>query len=467
MSNNFETVIGIEIHIELNTKSKMFSPSANHYHSPPNTNLSIIDLGYPGAMPSVNKEAVIKAVKLAKALNMKIDNELHFDRKHYFYPDLPKGFQITQHFRPIGKNGEIKISNNRIIKIERIHLEEDTAKSLHKDNKTLLDYNRAGVPLIEIVSYPTIRNAKEAGYYIDAIRKLVRFLDISDAKMEEGSLRADLNISIRLHGESKLGTKVEIKNINSITNSQKAAISEIALQEANILEGIKIEQTTKRYDDKENKNKVMRAKKDVSDYKYFPEPNIPPISLSKHFIDEIKNVELPSDVEKEFKELGFNSDVINQIINDKEKRNFIKEINYEDLAKTTKLFFSEIVSLANKKNVGIKELEINPREIKYLLEQEAASTISNVHVKKIIPLLTQNKKASKIINEKGFMQISDENEINKLIDEVMKDNSEFIIKNKERKERVMKFLVGQIMKKSKGQVNPIITSKLVKIKLGD
>lgn len=278
--NNFEVIIGIEIHIELNTRTKMFSSAANDFHAEHNTQASVVDLAYPGTLPVVNKGTVERAIKFAKALNMEIDSELHFDRKNYFYPDLPKGFQITQDRRPIAKKGEIPISNRKIA-IQHFHLEEDTAKTINEDGKTLLNYNRAGVPLIEIVTEPVIRSSKEAVEYIEAIRSLANSLGISDAKMEEGSLRADINISLRPYGVETFGTKVEIKNLNSLANVEKGIVDEIAKQSKALIRGEEILQATKRFDETKQETVIMRVKTGAADYKFFAEPNIPPIALDK------------------------------------------------------------------------------------------------------------------------------------------------------------------------------------------
>ncbi|MGV2392830.1 UNVERIFIED_CONTAM: Asp-tRNA(Asn)/Glu-tRNA(Gln) amidotransferase subunit GatB [Campylobacter lari] len=295
MNNNFEVIIGIEIHLELNTKTKMFSPAKIDFDAEPNTCVNQIDLAYPGTLPLVNKEAVISGIKLAKALNMTIDDELHFDRKNYFYTDLPKGYQITQFYRPIGSEGYVEIDvdgQKKKIQVERIHLEEDTARQ-HHGEITMLDYNRAGVPLIEIVTHPVLRSADEAVAYVDMIRRIALSLNISTAKMEQGSLRADINISLRPKGYKGFGTKIEIKNMNSFRAIKNAIEFEIEHQKNLILNHQEILQQTKRYDESTQSTVVMRTKTGEVDYKYFPEPNIPFIKLSKEFIDNVKLDELP------------------------------------------------------------------------------------------------------------------------------------------------------------------------------
>lgn len=289
--NNLKVTIGIEIHLELLTKTKMFSSSPNTFGQTPNTCINEIDMGYPGSMPTVNKQAVIFAIKLAKSMNMQIDSQLSFDRKHYYYPDLPKGYQITQQSRPIGKEGTLPIGDDKVIKIERIHMEEDTAKQIHKGEFTYLDFNRAGVPLIEIVTHPVIHSAKDTIAYVKTIQSLSKELGISDAKMENGSLRIDVNIS--LSNSDILGTKVEIKNMNSFSNITTAIQNEIQEQTHAINNNHKILMTTKRFDERTQTNIVMRGKSNDVDYKYFKEPNIIPITLTKQFIDSIDIPLLP------------------------------------------------------------------------------------------------------------------------------------------------------------------------------
>ncbi|SYV96459.1 Aspartyl/glutamyl-tRNA(Asn/Gln) amidotransferase subunit B, partial [Mycoplasma putrefaciens] len=282
---NFEVIIGIENHVELKTKTKMFSPAPVSFGQTPNTQVHEIDMAYPGSLPSVNKKGVELAILACNALNMKIDTLLKFDRKNYFYPDLTKGFQITQQFNPIGLNGslEITLNNNlkKIIEIERLHIEEDTAKQIHKDDLTYLDYNRAGVGLIEIVTKPVIRSADEACAYVEKLREILLLLNVSDVKMNEGSLRTDINISIRPFGSNSFSNKVEIKNLNSISNIRKAIDFEVVRQTEIILANKVVEQETRRFDDSTNKTVLMRSKSDALDYRYFREPNIFPIQLDK------------------------------------------------------------------------------------------------------------------------------------------------------------------------------------------
>ncbi|MCE6114851.1 Aspartyl/glutamyl-tRNA(Asn/Gln) amidotransferase subunit B [Mycoplasmopsis agalactiae] len=455
--NNFEAIIGIEIHLELNTKTKMFSPSKIDFNAEANTTVNQIDLGYPGTLPLLNKEAVVSGIKLAKALNMTIDRELHFDRKNYFYPDLPKGYQITQFYRPIGSNGYVEINTDlgtKKISIERIHLEEDTARQYHGE-KTKLDYNRAGVPLIEIVSNPVISSADEAVAYVDMIRRIALSLNISSAKMEQGSLRADINISLRPKGYSKFGTKVEIKNINSFRAIKNAIEYEIKLQEQKILTNEPILQQTKRYDEETQSTIVMRTKTGTIDYKYFPESNIPFIKLSDEFINNVKLNELPWEKESRYKKEEIQDIYIKSLTNDIELANYFDSINYADRNKLSKLFFAEVVSLANSKNVKAYELNIKTTDLEKTIDLLDKEIISGKSFKKIVPLLVNfDGDIDQLIKEHDLVQISDENIITKWVNEIIAKNEALVTEYTERSEKVIKFVLGNIMKVSGGKVNP-------------
>lgn len=471
MIKNFELVIGIEIHLELNTKTKMFSAIKNDFNGEPNTLVSPIDLGYPGTLPTINKEAVVKAVKLAKALNMKIDNELHFDRKNYYYTDLPKGYQITQQFRPIGSEGVIKLdlgNYKKEIRIERIHLEEDTARQLHNEHETLINYNRAGVPLIEIVSKPDIRTKEEAAKYVDSIRQIATFLGISDAIMAEGSLRADINMSIRMLGSNNFGTKVEIKNLNSLNNIKKAIEFEYNLQVKKILSNEEILQETKRFDESTLQTVSLRSKTDAVDYKYFPDPNIPIINLDKSWIDSIQIPELPEQMRQRYKSLNVPDNFIEQIINNIDYSKFIDSIYYADISQSIKVFFSEIIPLEKKLNLSITKINIKPLDIKKCLELQEQGEISGKQLKQIIPMLVDlDSSVEQLIEKHGLKLISDANIINNWIEEVKSKNPNLLNDYKTKEDATTKFVAGEIMKLSKGQANPVIVMKLIKEKLSN
>ncbi|MDK2819578.1 MAG: Asp-tRNA(Asn)/Glu-tRNA(Gln) amidotransferase subunit GatB [Mycoplasmataceae bacterium] len=461
---NLETIIGIEIHLELNTKTKLFSSARNNFDSIPNTNASVIDLGYPGTLPSLNKEAVVKAIKLAKVLQMKIENELHFDRKNYYYTDIPKGFQITQQFRPIGSNGSLTLSldkNNKKININRIHIEEDTARQIHNLEETLINYNRAGVPLIEIVSEPEINSADEAVNYIDSIRKIATFLDISDSKMSEGSLRADINISLRLLGDSSLGTKVEIKNLNSLNNVRKAIQYEIEYQTKKILLGEKIHQQTKRFDESTLENIVMREKNDGIDYKYFPEPNIPPILLSQKWIDEIQIDEMPWEKRERYLKDNIPNDYVSLLINNLEASKFFDSILIQDRVLLAKYFFAEILPLSKNLNFEDFKSKIKVNDIINLINLSIEGSISGKQLKTLFPkLINLNTTIDELIKKENSVQISDVAELTLLINNIIINNKNLIEEFQERPERCSKFILGQLMKITQGKANPIVASEI-------
>ncbi|BAP39619.1 Asp-tRNA(Asn)/Glu-tRNA(Gln) amidotransferase subunit GatB [Metamycoplasma canadense] len=467
MKNNWELVIGIEIHLELNTKTKMFSSSPNLYTSNPNIYVSHIDLAYPGSLPLVNKQAIVKGIKLAKALKMEIDHNVRFDRKNYFYPDLTKGFQITQQFNPIGKNGKIliKVDNEwKEINIERIHLEEDTAKSLHENSNTYLNYNRSGIPLIEIVSNPVIHSSKEAIAYVEAIRQTALALNISDAKMNEGSLRVDLNISVRKKGTSDLNTRVEIKNLNSTSNIEKAIAYEFEYQVNCYENNLTFEQQTKRFDESKNITISMRSKSDAIDYKYFPEPNIPYINLDPEFVKSISIEELPFEKEKRYISLGLNNVQISQLIDNLEYANFLDNLKTNDFKKTANIFFSEIVSFLNlnSKVVELKDLKID--DISLLINWYLDNKINKNSIKEILNiwLVDFNLSFIEIAKKNNFFIQIKEISLSDIVTEIINENptleKEFI----NNYQRAIKFLTGQVMKKTSGKADIQKLNQLIK-----
>ena len=468
---NFEAVIGLEIHVEMKTKSKMFSHSLNSYSKQPNTNTTEYDFAFPGTMPTVNKQAVINAIRVCNALHMRIDHELWFDRKNYFYSDLPKGFQITQQARPIGSNGYVilDVNDEKVkVNIERLHIEEDTCKQLHLRDCTLLDYNRAGVPLIEIVSKPEIKNGTEAMKYVEKIRDIVIYSGVSDGKMEEGSLRCDVNVSIRPCGSDVFGTKVEIKNLNSTSNIQKAIDYEIKRQSNLLLKGEAIQQETRRYDEMKKETVLMRVKTDAIDYKYFTEPNIIPILLSDEFIfDAIDTCPELYDQKlirytSELNLSKYDAEVIlANIENCKYFEEIIKNTNQYKLA--SNWLTVDIQSYLNKNNQSIKDFKISPKDIAILIEAISSNKISSKQAKAIFNnALNENGVIADLIKNSSNNLISDEGELLKLINETLDNNPQSIVDFKNGKDRAIGFLVGQIMKKTQGKANPSLTSKLLK-----
>lgn len=468
---NFEAVIGIEIHVEMKTKSKMFSGGRIAFGAEPNTCVRPLDMAFPGTMPIVNKQAVINAIRVSNALHMSIDHELWFDRKNYFYSDLPKGFQITQQARPIGSEGwlEIKLDDGRIkrIGIERLHMEEDTCMQHHMADYTLLDYNRAGTPLVEIVSKPEIRSGEEAAKYVDQIRSIVTFSDVSDGKMEEGSLRCDVNVSIRPCGASKFGTKVEVKNLNSIANVQRAIDFEVQRQSKLLLSGIPVEQETRRFDEMKRETVMMRKKTDAVDYKYFTEPNIIPIRLSDEFVQNAIDTcpELASEKFDRYLALGLSEVEANQMLQDINMDKYFDRCIAVNKDKA-KLFWNwingDILAYLNKNGTSINDFKVTPENLLSLIEMLEKGDLSFNQGKKVFEKMVEdNKDALKIVDELGLKQNSNVDEIQAIVDGVIDANPQAIVDYKNGKDRAVGFLVGQIMKQSKGKVNPQIANKLV------
>ena len=466
---NFEAVIGLEIHVEMKTKSKMFSSAPVTFGDDPNTRTVELDFAFPGTMPVVNKQAVINAIRVSHALHMTIDDELWFDRKNYFYSDLPKGYQITQQDRPIGKEGylEIDTSNGRRkIGIERLHMEEDTCKQLHSWDCTLLDYNRAGIPLIEIVSRPDIRTGEEAMKYVEKIRSIVSFLDVSDGRMEEGSLRCDVNISLRPVGSEKFGTKVEVKNLNTLVNIQKAIDFEIKRQEQVLLSGGEVIQETRRFDEGTKETVTMRVKTDAVDYKYFTEPNITPIKLDKEFIeDAIRTSPELAEVKLErYEKLGLNEYDSNLLISNKENCEY-----YDAAVKTganPKLIANwvivDIQAILNKNEISIKDFIVTPENLGKLVKLIEEGKVSNKQAREIfVKMQENNEDPEKIMSSMGTSLISDEASLLAIVKETLDANPQSIVDYKNGKDRAVGFLVGQIMKKTQGKANPAMTNKLI------
>ena len=470
---NYDVVIGIEIHLELKTVTKMFSGSPYAFKSEANTCINEVDLAFPGTLPCVNKDAVKKAIEACTALHLEIDPLIKFDRKNYYYSDLPKGFQITQQFHPIGKNGHIDINvegQNKRIRINRIHMEEDTAKQFHLYDETLVDFNRAGVPLIEIVTEPDMSSGLEASLYVEKLRQTMLYLGVSDVKMEEGSLRCDVNISIKPEGSTKYGTKVEIKNLNSINNIRLAVDYEVNRQKEVLENGGVIVQETRRFDEKTLTTVSMRKKEGSVDYKYFPEPNIFPIRIKAEEIAMIQaNMpELPdAKLLRYIDQFGLNDYDANQLIQNKELSEYFDDAM--KIAKNAKLccnlLISELQGLLTKNGQDITTTKVLSSSLAKLTNMIDANEISSKQAKEVLELMLDGQDPETIVKEKGMKQVSDEGAILAIVNEVLDENPASIADYKGGKDRALGFLVGQVMKKSKGQANPKMASSLVKQEL--
>lgn len=467
---NYDVIVGIEIHLELNTKTKMFSSAPYKYKSEANSCTNEIDLAHPGTLPCVNKEAIRKAISLCLALNAKIDSLIRFDRKNYYYSDLPKGYQITQQFHPIGRNGYLEIKVNgeyKKIRINRIHMEEDTAKQYHYDDYTLIDYNRSGVPLLEIVSEPCIASALEASLYLEKLKLIFKYLDISNVRMEDGEMRCDVNVSLKPKDSNDLGTKVEIKNINSISNVKEAIDYEINRQIELLDNNQEIIQETRRFDDKTFSTISMRKKETNIDYKYFPEPNIPPIRISEGFIKEIKDSmsEMPDIKYRRYiEEYKLNEYDTNVLLNNRGLSLYFEEaMKYTDKPKTLcNLLTSELVGLLFKDNKNIEDSPVIPQSLAELVDILDNKEISSKQVKELLEKMYKSGKSAKeIIKEENIRQIANEDELLKIIKEVLAENPKSIEDYKNGKDRAFGFMIGHIMKKTKGEANPKLTSDLL------
>lgn len=471
---NFEAVIGLEIHVQQKTKSKMFSSAPNSFSRDPNTQVAPLDMAFPGTMPVVNKQAVINAIRVANALHMEIDHTLYFDRKNYFYSDLPKGFQITQQRRPIGKNGYVMVdtpSGKKRIGIERIHMEEDTCKQEHFMDYSLLDYNRAGVPLCEIVSLPEISNGVEAREYAEAIRNIVVYSGTSDGKMEEGSMRCDTNISLRPYGQKEFGTKVEIKNINSFKNIELAIEYEMKRQSQLLLQGIKIQQETRRWDEASGKTVLMRVKTDAVDYKYFCEPNITPIHLSDEFVQDAIDTcpELYDSKKERYLKAGLSDADTNVILANPKMAAYFEEglakvSNAKDLAN---FLIVEINSYLNKNEIAIENLKLSPLTLGEIVSYQEKGGLSHKQCTDILnKVLEEGCSPEEAKNALHIVaQVSDSSAIMGFVTEVLDKNPQSIQDFKNGNQRVLGFLVGQIMKASHGKVNPAEVSKTLRQEL--
>ncbi|MEY3431939.1 MAG: Asp-tRNA(Asn)/Glu-tRNA(Gln) amidotransferase subunit GatB [Bacillota bacterium] len=467
---NVEAVIGLEIHVEMQTQSKMFSTAPVTYKAEPNTAVVPLDLGHPGTMPVVNRQAIINAIQVCHALHLKIDSQLWFDRKNYFYPDLPKGYQITQQARPIGSEGwiEVMVDNQPFkIRIERLHVEEDTAMQHHFEGFTLVDYNRAGIPLMEIVTKPDIRNGAQAAAFVDAIRQIVSFLKVSSGKMEEGSLRCDVNISVRPVGTEKFGTKVEIKNLNSIANVQRAIDVEMTRQERSLIAGIPVQQETRRYDELKKETIMMRKKTDAVDYKYFTEPNIVPIDLSQDLIARAIAQSLPLATTKKARyqsQFALSDYDANQLTQDVYVSEYFDQLT--SIGNHYKLYanwlLGDIASYLNKHNLNMIQFPIHPQAMAMLIAMIAQGDLSNKQAKELFEVMITNPTNPRQLAEKmNMLQISDTHYITQQVQEVLAANPQSIIDFQQGKDRAVGFLIGQIMKKTGGKVNPSLTNQIL------
>lgn len=467
--NKYIPTIGVEVHVELKTATKIFSSAKNGYGQMANSLTNVVDLGYPGTLPTINQEVLITAIKAAHVLNCKIRQIQHFDRKNYFYPDNPKNYQITQARTPIGYDGyvEIEIGNNKKkIEIEEIHIEEDTCKSAHRGNVSLLDFNRAGVPLIEIVSRACIESSEEAKLYLEKLRELLFYSDISDCKIEEGSMRCDANVSIRKNMEDKLGTKCEIKNIGSISNVGIAIEKEIERQSKLLDKGETFKEQTRRFDDKQNDTVLMRVKETGNDYRYFPEPDIPYIELTEEMISQaIDTLPMLPDVRRElYKSRGIKEMNIEKLISNRSLSDYLNlfidtDLNFKE---ASNLLLGDISGYLNRTEKDITDTKLSNEKFLDLVKKVEDNTLTSKNLKDILDtILESDKTIDEIIKEKGISNITDSNMLQDIVLKVISENPDSVNDYKAGKDRAIKYLMGQIMKETKGSANPKLVNEIL------
>ena len=470
---SWETVIGLEIHAQLSTKSKLFSGGSTKFGAESNTNVDLVDMGLPGVLPVANKEAFYKAIKFGLATGADINQVSSFDRKNYFYPDLPKGYQITQMTKPIIEKGSIRVSTEngeKIINITRAHLEEDAGKSIHGlfEGETGVDLNRAGTPLLEIVSEPEISSAKEAVAYFKAVRQLVTFLDICDGNMAQGSMRCDVNVSIKKIGDKELGTRAELKNINSFKFIEKAINFEIERQISLIESGESVVQETRLYDSDKNETRSMRSKEEANDYRYFPCPDLLPVVISDKELNEIKNnlPELPKEKQNRYiSEIGLESSEAKIISSSKAMADMFEEASKktDDAKMIAKWLVGDISALLNKENIEIDESKLSPENFGKLIERISDNTISGKIAKSVLEEVWENgNDVDEIIKAKGLIQIQDESLLEQIATQVLDSNPDQVAAYRSGKDKLFGFFVGQVMKETQGKANPKSVNEILK-----
>ena len=473
---NYETVIGLEVHVELKTESKMFSPSPAHFGAEPNTNTNVIDWGYPGVLPVINEGAIGYGMKASLALNCDINLNNYFDRKNYFYADNPKAYQITQMDTPIGYDGWVEIEvdgKKKKIRINRVHLEEDAGKNTHgSDGYSYVDLNRQGTPLIEIVTEADIRSPEEAYAFLEALREIIMYTGVSDVKMEEGSMRCDANISLRPYGQEEFGTKAELKNLNSFNFVRRGLIYEEKRQAKVLNAGGVIQQETRRFDETTGETLLMRVKEGSSDYRYFPEPDLPALEISQEWLEEVRS-ELPV-MPKERRQVYINQYDLPEydamvLTLSKEMSDFFEGTIAAgaDPKQASNWLMGEVSAYLNSEKLELHDTKLTPANLAGMIQLIADGTISSKIAKKVFRLLaTKGGDAKEVVEKEGLIQLSDPSQLLPIINAVLDGNQQSIEDFKAGKDRAKGFLVGQIMKQTKGQANPGIVNKLLAEELG-
>ena len=476
MSMEYETVIGLEVHCQLKTKTKVWcSCNADYDNEAPNVSTCPICTGQPGALPKLNEEVLNYAIKAALALDCEINGESQFDRKNYFYPDSPKNYQITQYFKPYAENGKLHIVTNSgkesEVGIERIQIEEDTAKSIHTASESLLNYNRASVPLIEIISKPEIKNAEEAYAYLNTLKDRLKYTKVSDVSMELGSLRCDANVSVRKKGDTVLGIRTETKNLNSFKAVVRAIEYETNRQIEVIENGGRVVQETRLWDEEQGVTRPMRSKEEAMDYRYFPEPDLPRVIISDDRLEKVRK-DMPEFADEKAKRF-----IGEYNLNDKEAATLAGELDlaeyYEAMVKesgepklSANWMLTEVLRVLKEKNIGIEKFSVSSGNIAKLIKLIKANVISSKIAKEVFELLLlEDKDPEIIVKEKGLVQITNNSEIEKIVEQVLEENQQSVEDYKAGKSNALKYLVGQAMRLSKGKANPQMINELILKKL--
>ena len=467
----WQPVIGLEVHVQLMTNTKLFSPAKNQFGEDANTLVDLIDLGLPGVLPVLNEGAMKQGIKFGLATNAKIAETMIFDRKNYFYPDLPKGYQITQLHYPIVRDGVVEV-NGKKIRIHQAHLEEDAGKSMHDkyDNKSVIDLNRSGVPLLEIVSEPDIRSASEAVNYLKKIHQIITYLDISDGNMSQGSMRCDANVSIMKPEDKEFGIRAEIKNINSFKFVEKAINFEIKRQIKILEANGTVEQETRLYDSVKDETRSMRTKEFANDYRYFPCPDLVPTNITEELIESVKEDmdELPEEKQDRFmSSYNLNEYDAGVICADKKTANFFEEVvKNADVQLAAKWIIGDLNALLNKHDMNLEESKIDAENFSELIQKITDNTISGKIAKEVLEeMWNTGAKVSEVIDSKGMQQISDVGELENIIETILNENTDQVNAYKSGKDKLFGFFVGQVMKATQGKANPGLVNELLKKKL--
>ena len=468
----YEAVIGLEIHVQMDTQTKLFCSCKVEFGAEPNTNVCPVCLGMPGSLPVLNRKAVEYAVRASLALNCEVHTESIFARKNYFYPDLPKGYQISQYEKPIATNGylefELPDGTERRVRIRRLHMEEDAGKNIHEGSKSYVDLNRAGTPLMEIVTEPDLRTPEEARVFLENLRNIMRYIGVSRADMEKGQLRCDINVSIRPKGSQELGTRTEIKNVNSFRFVQKALEYEIERQIKLVSEGGKVEQETRTFDPATGKTFTMRTKEEAEDYRYFPDPDLLPLKLEESWIEEIRRTmpELPHQrLDRLLSHYGISEYEAKIFVQNKDLGDFfetaVSHLNEPKLI--ANWLMNDLLGLLNEKQIPLEESPVSPEGLAELVKLIKENVISTKIGKEVIKEMVETgKSASQIVEEKGLKQITDESAIRQIVEEVVARFPEEADRYRQGEEKLIGFFVGQVMKATKGKANPKLVNQLLR-----